>query len=93
MPPILVLSAVVRADAPKILAALRSEESLRRRIGRLWLEGAAGQTFDYDEKAKPEDRAAAMEKIEKWFQSFGAKTDPTPVVPDQGLPGANSRAD
>lgn len=71
--------ALVRADAPKILAALRSEDLLQRRIGRLWLESAARLTFDYDEKAKAEDRMAAMEKIEKWFQSFGAKTDPTPV--------------
>ncbi len=88
---------LVCADAPKILAALRSEELLQRRIGRLWLESAARLTFDYDEKAKAEDREAAMEKIEKWFQSFGAKTDPTPVPstrpkelrPSAGHPGKN----
>lgn len=67
---------LVRADAAKILAALRSEELLQRKIGRLWLESTARLTFDYDEKAKSEDRVAAMEKIEKWFQSFGAKTAP-----------------
>lgn len=71
--------ALVRADAPKILAALRSRRLLQRRIGRFWLQSAARLTFGYDEKAKAEDRVAAMAKIEKWFQNFGAKTARTSV--------------
>jgi hypothetical protein len=68
--------ALIRRDAQKILAALRSDELLRRKLGRLWLEGAARLAFGYEEKASSEDRAAALERIEKWFREFGAETEP-----------------
>ncbi len=58
---------LVRADAEKILAALGSDDPLRRMVGRVWLEACAEHNFGFSEAADPQTRALSVQKARAWL--------------------------
>lgn len=57
-------------DRGRILPALKSEDLLKRKVGRIWLESASPRTFHYQEDANADARAKSVGEIETWFETL-----------------------